>query len=403
MFQSLATVPAAKMKAIAAVCLATFIAALAFSIAIPLLPILVGRVTGESSRTALQTGLLTGVYTFSLALLSPLFGSLADRHSAKPILLVGLAGSAIATGLFAFVDSLPALYASRALSGAFAAAIGPVGFVMASDWSVDDRSRGHLFALINGSSLLGALAGPALGGLLGGMWRDGMAVSGVPFVIFAALAAAVTLFSILALPSEAKARAPAKSSETANPRSDDLWQLLLFSALNSGTLGIFEIALSLRTGPQQTGVLLVECMVVMFAAQLLAFSAWFPPRSNRWLFAPAFGLLAIGLALLGLAGEGRTLFFGAAAIAAGAGILSPLIGYWISLLAGDVKGRELGVQTGIAAVGQTAGAALAGVLFGVSSGAAFFFGSSAALIGLWMAIPLQRRLGAGAVPKVASP
>jgi MFS family permease len=367
---------------------------------LPLLPSLVERQLG-GERVALHTGLLTAAYTLPLALFAPLIGGFADRRSKKAVLLAGLTGFAISIGLFAIVGSLAAMYAGRLLSGLFAAAVVPVAFAAASDWSSGDEARARHFAWINGSAILGAVAGPAVGGIIGGMWRQGMPVSGAPFLLVAALALAVALFSLATWPAAHPEKAGATSGAAPRTWSTDLRAMLLFSAITAAALGIFEVGLALRAerslglGPRETGLMFVECMVVMFVAQLVAFNPWVPARSSRRLFAPALGLLAMGLALLGTV-QGALLYWAVAAVAAAAGLLSPLIAYWISLLAGAAQGRELGLQTAIAGLGQTAGSAAAGALFGISTGLAFFLGSAAALVGLGLALPVERRLAASA-------
>lgn len=390
---------------VAAICLSAFVVALAYGLALPLLPTLLERHLADSARVPLHAGLLTAAYTLPLALSAPLIGNFADCHPRKPV-LAGLAGFAIATALFGIVDSLVAMYAGRLLSGLFAAAVVPVGFALASDWFPGDEARARVFAWINGAAIVGAVAGPAIGGLVGAMWRRDMPPSGAPFLLVATLAVLVGVYTIAAWPSE-KGRRPRATPAGAAGWSINLAGLLLLSAITALALGIFEVGLALRAerilrlGPQQTGLMFAECMVVMFAAQLLAFNPWTPARRSRWFFAPAFALLAAGLALLA-APRTPALYVGVAAVAAAAGLLSPLIAYWVSLLAGRAQGRDLGIQAAIAGLGQTIGSLFAGVASGRSGALAFWLGAAAALVGMALAIPVSRRLrpvtGARAAP-----
>lgn len=54
------------------------------------------------------------------------------------------------------------------------------------------------------------------------------------------------------------------------------------------------------------------------------------------------------------------------ALAASAGILSPILTYWISSKAGKAQGAQLGHQTAAASLGASFGAAAGGVLFDVA-------------------------------------
>ena len=51
------------------------------------------------------------------------------------------------------------------------------------------------------------------------------------------------------------------------------------------------------------------------------------------------------------------------AVAASAGILSPILTYWISAKAGSTQGWELGKQTAAGSLGVALGSAVGGLLF----------------------------------------
>ena len=385
--------------AILALLLAAFIVSLTYGVALPILPFLLERRLGPGADVGWHTGLLTGTYTFAVFLFSPIWGQVSDRWQRRGVIVVGLAGFTVALVLFAFIDSLLALYLGRFLSGAFAAAILPVGLALIADWATDEQARARLFARLNIAAIAGALAGPAIGGTLGGMWSEGMPPSGVPFLIVALAAAIVTLVALGTLPRAfPSARPPVEEPSLMARRG--LRQLLLLSMLAAGALGTFEVGLALRAerdlnlGPAQTGVMFVECMLVMVIAQALIFNPWFPARHSRWVLAPSFGLLALALALLAFAGTHSELILAVGAVAGAAGVLSPVIAFWVSLSAGNLQGLQLGKQTAAASLGQTIGSVLGGLLFGLAwaPGSAFFLAAAGALIGGLMAIPLTRKL-----------
>jgi MFS family permease len=109
----------------------------------------------------------------------------------------------------------------------------------------------------------------------------------------------------------------------------------------------------------------------------------FMPLLKRFggsLLAGAFLMMAVGTALLPYAANYYVLLLGVGLISASSGILIPALAYLTSLAAGVRQGATLGAQTAIANLGQAAGSAAAGWLFGVVAGAPFW--AAAGLLGL---------------------
>lgn len=349
---------------------AVFVVALAYGVQLPLLPSLLERQLGSQAAVSWHTGALAGTYTFALFLFAPAWGHVADRWQRRGVILIGLSGFAVALAVFAFINHLAALYVGRFLSGAFSAAIVPASQALIADVSPDETWRARRFAWVNIAGITGFLVGPAIGGALGDMWKSAMPPSGAPFLAVAASSAVLAVLAWRLLPqtsSEGKGR-PHTGERSGNRRQ--LRLLLIAALLLAVGLGTFEVGLALigqqelRLSPARIGSMFTECMVVMAAAQILVFNPWFPPRATRWLLAPAFGLLAGGLLLLSVATGGAQLYWAVAAIAAAGGILSPVIGFWVSLTAGKAQGSELGWQTSASSLGQTIGSAMAGLLYG---------------------------------------
>ena len=82
------------------------------------------------------------------------------------------------------------------------------------------------------------------------------------------------------------------------------------------------------------------------------------------------------------------------AVAASAGILSPILTYWISSKAGSAQGWELGKQTAAASLGVTLGSAAGGLLFNVAGfpGASFILAAVLAALGLVLSFRLPQLL-----------
>ena len=344
--------------------LAIFVVALAYGIALPLLPLLIKSELGAGADVGLHTGLITGAYAFALFLFAPVWGRWSDNGNRRHVLVFGLCGFAAAVAVGAAIPGVLGLYLSRFLSGVFAACILPVAQALVVDAGQDDESRARHFAWLGIAGAAGLLGGPLIGGAMTGM------------------ADAITMFTLLqaglALGALATAAATLRWVRTPRPfsRPDspapkvrrELAILLAITGIVAAGLGAFEVAMTARgqidpaMAGESLGILFAECMLVMVAAQLLVFNRWVKVEGTARLIAP--GLLLLGVALLSLSWvSGRSgLMLGTGAIAAASGMLLPVLAFWISLAAGSSQGRQLGRQTSVASLGQAIGSALAGFL-----------------------------------------
>ena len=375
--------------ALAALLFGAFVSQLGYAVAQPLLPMLLDRI---GASVSLHTGLLTGTYAAALFLFAPLWGAASDRWPRRTVFLAGLGGFALAALVLSFVGSLPALYAGLFLAGGFSAAIWPIALALVADRDLDVNIRGRHFSWIYGAVTAGLLTGPALGGLLGGKLTANASLAGLPFLLIGTLAAAAALLAAWALPSERD-----RTRTKLQPASDraGLIMLMLLSLLVGWGTGTFEVVLTLRAakelglGPGGIGWLFVDCMLVMVAAQLLLSWKGFIPEWGRFLLAPTFALLGLTLLGMGYAGSLAGLALAVSGVAAALGMLSPIIGYSISLAAGDVQGRELGRVTAAASLGQGLGASTGGFLYG--AGIAPALAALLALLGALVAVRLLRQ------------
>jgi predicted MFS family arabinose efflux permease len=82
------------------------------------------------------------------------------------------------------------------------------------------------------------------------------------------------------------------------------------------------------------------------------------------------------------------------AVAASAGILSPILTYWISAKAGSAQGWELGKQTAAASLGVTVGSVAGGFLFNLAAlpGASFILTAGLATLGFLISLRLPHSL-----------
>jgi predicted MFS family arabinose efflux permease len=141
-------------------------------------------------------------------------------------------------------------------------------------------------------------------------------------------------------------------------------------------------------------MMFTECSLVMFVMQAIVFSPWFKPDMTRWLIAPALAVLATGLFFVPWASNFTLMLVAIGAVAASAGVLSPILTYWISAKAGSAQGWELGKQTAAASLGVTVGSVAGGFLFNLAAlpGASFILTAGLATLGCLISLGLPHSL-----------
>ena len=344
---------------------AVFMVALAYGIALPLLPVWIERAFPAGTDIGLHTGLVTGSYALALFLFAPMWGRCSDRIGRRRILLAGLCGFAFSMAVGAAFPGPAGIYLSRFLAGAFAASILPVAQALIADAVTGHQLRARHFAWLGMASIAGLLAGPLVGGLVASAPAAGLGSVSLLQAGLALVAALIAALAARGLPSS-----PARDlqRQAAPVARRQLAILLLVSALVAAGLGAFEVGLSVRgrldpvLSSGRLGLLFAECMLVMAAAQALVFNRWVKASSTSRFLAPSLLLLGMGLLLLPWAASGTALMLATGAIATAGGVLLPVLAFWITLAAGAMQGRELGRQSSFASLGQAVGSAVAGLL-----------------------------------------
>ena len=407
-----------------ALMLAVFVVSIGYGVVLPLLPYLIERLLGigvQAAQVSQHTGLLTGVYTLSLFLFSPLWGRLADRRGAHDVLLIGLVGFALTSLVFSFVENITAIYAERALSGLFAAAVTPVAAAAVGALTTTEQARARRLTFVSMAGISGFLLGPMLGifitRIVAFVVTPTLPVGSIamPLAATGILALLAALAVGLAIPRRRYEPGNVTAAGTViNPKSL-VPTLLALSFIISTGVGVFEVGLALR-GKEQLGLshfqiawMFTECSLVMFVMQAIVFSPRFKPEMTRWLITPALAVLAVALYLVPRASDFALMLAVIGAVAASAGVLSPIVTYWISAKAGSAQGWELGKQTAAASLGTTLGSAAGGLLFNLTAlpGASFVLAAFLAAVGLILSLKLPTvlvpRQMQGSMPRSETP
>jgi DHA1 family tetracycline resistance protein-like MFS transporter len=157
-------------RAVATVVFVVFLDLVGFGIVIPILPYYV-RSFGVGD---VFIGLLAATYSLTQFLAAPTLGRASDRWGRRPVLVLSLAGSAVAWTIFGLGDlvgdasgaaaGVAVLFLARALAGAMGGNIAAAQAYVADVTTPDERAGA--LGLVGASFSLGFIFGPAIGGAL---------------------------------------------------------------------------------------------------------------------------------------------------------------------------------------------------------------------------------------------
>lgn len=138
---------------------AAFVDMLGFAMIFPLLPFYALRLGGQPWII----GPLVASFSIAQLASSPLWGRVSDRYGRRPVLLIGLAGSAVAYVIFGFADALWLLFASRIAQGLGGGMTGVIQAYVSDATDPTQRVRG--LGWLSASTSAGVMVGPAIGSL----------------------------------------------------------------------------------------------------------------------------------------------------------------------------------------------------------------------------------------------
>ena len=362
-----------------------FVVMIGLGITMPVLPFYVERLALAEGATrqsvVIHVGLLTGVYALGQLVCAPMWGRLSDRVGRRPLIVIGIAGYAIAQVLFGLATSLWLLYAARILGGILSSATLPVAAAYVADLTTD-AERGRGMAWLGTAVSLGFVVGPALGGTLsrrdlhfsaryGHFMIDSFSV---PFFA-AAFLGLLTLFAAIRWLPESLAsyapRAVGEEAETKGPGlARSLGHLLGLALVGQFGLAIFEATFALYAqakfnyGPADVAAVFVVCGLVMTVFQVGAVGVFTGRIREMYQIGAGFGLMGMSLALLVMARTRFSVFVLVGLLALGMALLSPNLAALISKRGGSRRaGVALGFQNAANSLGQASGPLLGSALF----------------------------------------
>ncbi|WP_323118563.1 TCR/Tet family MFS transporter [Burkholderia alba] len=193
----------------------------------PVLPGLLRALGAAGASVAWHYGVLIALYAAMQVACAPLLGRLSDRYGRRPVLLASLAGATLDYLVAAQATGLAMVYAARIVAG-ITGATGSVASSCIAD-AAAPRERARYFGLIGACYGGGMIAGPVLGGLLGGVSLQ------APFVMAALLNGAACVVAWRLLPATQRG-GHAPESAASGPRRS-----LRFDANARRLIGVYFV------------------------------------------------------------------------------------------------------------------------------------------------------------------
>jgi DHA1 family multidrug resistance protein-like MFS transporter len=149
---------------LAALWFAQVTAIFGFSFAFPFLPVYLRQLgVHDAGPLALWSGVAGGAAGAALAVMSPIWGVLADRYGRRPMLLRAMIGAGITVGLMGFARGPIDLVALRLVQGATSGTVAAATALVASG---TPRHRvGWALGVLTSAVAVGSALGPLVGGL----------------------------------------------------------------------------------------------------------------------------------------------------------------------------------------------------------------------------------------------
>lgn len=362
--------------------LTVFVDLVGFGIVLPLLPLYATRF----GATAWTVGMLVTVYSVAQFFMAPVWGRLSDRFGRRPILLLGLVGSAVSYLVFAWAESVAALFLSRILAGVGGSTV-PVAEAYIADVTPPERRAGNM-GLIGAAFGLGFTVGPALGGAFSSIsWQ-------APGLLAAGLCFANALLALAFLPESRSGPRPVAAGAAGRMRlgaalaDARLRRVLAVYFLFAAAFAVIQPTLSLLgadrfgLGRERVGYLFAFLGLISAVVQgglVRRLVPWLGEVGLiRWSVAP----FVTGLALVGLAASMPMLLAGLALLAVGYGGALPSVLALVSRVAPPaLQGGVLGVGQSVGSLARIVAPALAGAAYGLAIPAPYLAGAGVAALG----------------------
>ncbi|MCI1903487.1 multidrug efflux MFS transporter [Enterococcus hirae] len=225
-----------------------FFTGVSFSLVMPFIPIFVEELGSPKGQVELFSGLAISITALAAAVVSPLWGSLADRKGRKLMMVRAAIGMTITMSSLAFVPNVYWMLLMRFLTGLLSGYI-PNATAMIASQVPRERSGWAL-----GTLSTGAVAGNLIGPLLGGALAEWFGIRNV-FLITGAILLITTLLTVFMIKENFE---PVQKEDLMT--SQELWRKIPNKTV---LLVLFVTTLIL-----QTGITSVSPILTLYIRQL---------------------------------------------------------------------------------------------------------------------------------------
>ncbi len=335
-----------------------------FGLVLPILPLWADQI----GASPVQIGIITASYAVAQLVFAPVWGRLSDRHGRRPVILVSLAGSAIAALIIGFAGTVLVLLIARVLQGIAGASYAAAQAYVADITAPEDRARS--MGLIGAAFGLGFVLGPAIGAVFSSIDHR------LPFFVASGLAAINLVIAYRRLPESLR---PDHAASAPVPRltlirralaSRELAPLVWLSFVATFAFVGMETTFALfgerrfSYDPVQVGLLFtfIGVMAVFSQGYLVGrvVERWGETRVLIWGLAGTGG----GLLLVAASYDLWVLLIGLALLSIASGLVFSTTTALISLAAGErEQGMVLGLSASVGGAARIGGPLLATVLF----------------------------------------
>ncbi len=328
-----------------------FVDMVGLTMIVPLLP----YYATDFGASATMVGLLISAFSIAQLAVAPSWGRFSDGYGRRPAILAGLLLTAAAYVLFAFAGSITALLVSRLIQGAGGGTIGVVQAYVADASAPKERTKS--LGWLSVVTSFGAVAGPAFGSAM--ISIGGRRAPGIGAAILSLLVA-VFAWRFLRESRELRHSAshsipPSTTGRAAilrvmthwrEPASRLIWIYTIAIGAFYGTIQTAPLLLSNRFGvtEQNVGYFVMYLGGMGVVVRSLVLGRMVDRLGEARLSRLGVILLALGLAVTGLATGYPALAVGFTLMPIGTAFLFPCV---TGLLSGVVPSNERGLYMGV--------------------------------------------------------
>ncbi len=243
------------VRTVAVLWIAQVIAEMAFSFALPFIPLYVQELgVADPNRAGVWAGLMSGGFALVMGIMGPIWGMVADRYGRRLMIQRVLFGACFVVGAMSLVRTPEQLFALRLAQGAVTGLVAAISTLVSL--TVPRERLASVLGLLQTALFVGNALGPLLGGAVSDAvgFRPAFVLTGVLFLLAGFL---VTLF--VTEPPQVEASTPPVAAGQARPAS--AWRELLGQREILAVLGMIILIRFANFAPNPVLPLFVQSLI----------------------------------------------------------------------------------------------------------------------------------------------